>query len=95
MRIPISEILSPDNDHRPVDGKFVGELTALIQSGAPPLPVTVFVDAKGKTFLADGFYRLWAARRAGQDAIEAQLISGTRQDAQNFRDAALRAQGRR
>jgi hypothetical protein len=95
MRIPIEKILSPDTDHRPVDGKFVGELAALIQSGAKTLPVTVFVDTEGRTFLADGFARIWAARRAGQDAIEAQVISGTKKDAAEYRHAALIAQGRR
>jgi hypothetical protein len=95
MRIPIEKILSPDTDHRPVDGKFVGELAALIQSGAKTLPVTVFVDTEGRTFLADGYARTWAARRAGLQEVECTIISGTRQDAQNFRDAALRAQGRR
>ena len=95
MRIPIEKILSPDTDHRPVDGKFVGELAALIQSGAKTLPVTVFVDTEGRTFLADGYARTWAARRAGQDAIEAQVISGSRQNAIDYRHVAMKANGRR
>ena len=95
MRIPIEKILSPDTDHRPVDGKFVGELTERIQAGAKTLPATMFCDAEGKHWLADGFYRLWASRRAGLGTLECNVFPGTKEDAISYRDGALAAQGRR
>jgi len=95
MRIPISEILSADNTDHGVDRKLVADLTPLIERGAKILPVVVFRDGAGNHWLADGYCRLLASRRAELDVIEAQVISGTKEDAVEYRNAALIAQGRR
>jgi len=95
MRIPIEKILSASSGDHGVDKNLVADLTALIEHGATILPVVVFTDPGGRHWLADGYCRLLASRKAGQVEIEAQGISGTKADAVSYRDGALRAQGRR
>lgn len=46
-------------------------------------PIVVFVDGT-RLLLADGFHRVLAATRNGQDRIEAEIHKGTKQDALKY-----------
>jgi hypothetical protein len=61
----------------------IGEYAEAMRSGANFPPVTVFLDAKGHYWLADGFHRIEAARMNGDGlaAVEADVHQGDRRDA--------------
>lgn len=55
-------------------------------------PIDVFADGN-RYILADGFHRFFSAQRAGEKYIEANIHSGTRQDAIKFAVGANRKHG--
>jgi hypothetical protein len=61
----------------------VEEYAAAMADGAVFPPVTVFQNGR-EYWLADGFHRVHAARKAGQAEIAADLRQGTRRDAVLF-----------
>jgi hypothetical protein len=62
------------------DEDVVAEYADLYSEGVDLPPVTVFHD--GSTYwLADGFHRYWASKRAEREAIAADIQHGTRRDA--------------
>ena len=80
--LPIEEItIDAGTQARAViDEAIVDEYADQLTEGATFPPVTVFQDGS-TTYLADGFHRLEAHRRAGRSEIEAEVQSGTREDA--------------
>ena len=89
--LPIEEItIDAGTQARAViDEAIVDEYADQLTEGATFPPVTVFQDGS-TTYLADGFHRLEAHRRAGRAEIEAEVQAGTREDALWF---ALGANG--
>ena len=60
----------------------VGESREVVDpTGTPFPPLVVYLDDEGVTWLADGFHRLEAARRAGIESMQAIVRSGSRRDA--------------
>ena len=94
--LPIEEItIDAGTQARAViDEAIVDEYADQLTEGATFPPVTVFQDGS-TTYLADGFHRLEAHRRAGRREIEAEVQSGTREDALWFALGANRAHGQR
>ncbi len=63
-----------------IDEDVVAEYADLYNEGVDLPPVTVFHD--GSTYwLADGFHRYWASKRAEREAIAVDVQQGTRRDA--------------
>ena len=63
-----------------IDEDVVAEYADLYTEGVDLPPVTVFHD--GSTYwLADGFHRYWASKRAERESIAVEVIQGTRRDA--------------
>jgi hypothetical protein len=63
-----------------IDEDVVAEYADLYVDGVDLPPVTVFHD--GSTYwLADGFHRYWARKRAKRESIAVEVIQGTRRDA--------------
>jgi hypothetical protein len=58
----------------------VARYAEAMKAGASFPPVVVFFDGKDR-WLADGFHRVHAARKAGRAEIEAEQRTGTRRDA--------------
>lgn len=58
----------------------VAEYAEAIQAGASLPPVVVFFDGSAH-WLADGFHRFHAHRKAASEAIEADVRAGTKRDA--------------
>ncbi|MFB3893290.1 MAG: ParB N-terminal domain-containing protein [Phycisphaerae bacterium] len=63
-----------------ITAHVVWEYAELMKEGVKFPPVAVYFDGKDY-WLADGFHRCQAARSAGIDQIEADVIQGTRRDA--------------
>ena len=66
-----------------LDEATVEEYAALWQDGAAFPPVTIFHDGT-VNWLGDGFHRVESAKRAGAQAIPADVQQGTRRDAVLF-----------
>ena len=63
-----------------IDEDVVAEYADLYVDGVDLPPVTVFHD--GSTYwLADGFHRYWASKRAERETIAVEIQQGTRRDA--------------
>ena len=77
-----------------IDEAIVEEYAEHLAAGGTLPPVTAFRDG-GRTYLADGFHRLRAHERAGRTEIEAQVQTGTREDALWCALGANRAHGHR
>lgn len=58
----------------------VADYAEAIQAGASFPPVTVFHDG-ADYWLADGFHRYFAAKKAGLAEIDAELVKGSKRDA--------------
>jgi len=58
----------------------ITEYAAAIEDGATLPPVTVYYDGAAH-WLADGFHRFHATKKAGRDCIPADVRQGTRRDA--------------
>lgn len=63
-----------------IDESVVSEYAEAMQGGAQFPPVVVFFDGAAH-WLADGFHRTHAARRAKMDEISAEIHDGTKRDA--------------
>lgn len=63
-----------------MNNDVIAEYAAAIQDGAEFPPITVFFDGSSY-WLADGFHRLWAHKRAEKNLIKAEVIRGTQRDA--------------
>jgi hypothetical protein len=77
-----------------IDEELVVEYTDILKSGTIFDPVTLFYDGT-QYFLADGFHRYFANRRAGSPNINAEVIEGTLRDAILFSFSANSKHGRR
>ncbi|PYS47407.1 MAG: hypothetical protein DMF68_16065 [Acidobacteria bacterium] len=58
----------------------IDEYAEAMQEGAKFPPVTLFYDGS-EYWLADGFHRVAAARKAGRETIDCEVTQGTRRDA--------------
>lgn len=65
-----------------------------MEAGATFPPVVVFYDGTDY-WLADGFHRVFAAKKIGQEAIDADVRQGTLEDAQWFSYSVNQAHGLR
>lgn len=63
-----------------LNGAVVEEYADIIREGGKLPPVLVFYDGE-KYWLADGFHRVEAHKRAGKDMVRADIRQGTREDA--------------
>jgi hypothetical protein len=63
--------------------------------GKPWEAITVYQDGEGECWLADGFHRAEAARRAGHERIQADVRAGRLEDAFVFSLGANQAHGKR
>lgn len=77
-----------------IDQELVAEYTDLLKNGTVFDPVTLFYDG-AQYFLADGFHRYFANRKAGSPNINAKVIEGTLRDAILFSFSANSKHGRR
>jgi hypothetical protein len=77
-----------------IDQELVAEYTDLLKQGTVFDPVTLFYDG-AEYFLADGFHRYFANRKAGSPNINAKVVEGTLRDAILFSFSANSKHGRR
>jgi len=63
-----------------INQETVGEYAEQIAAGAEFPPVTAFFDGVDY-YLADGFHRYFATKKAGKASIHAQVVNGTLRDA--------------
>jgi len=63
-----------------IDEQVVAEYADLYHQGIQLPPVTVFYDGTDY-WLADGFHRYWAQKKAGCDVVMADIYQGTQRDA--------------
>ena len=63
-----------------LDEMTVAEYTELIKEGTEFPPISVVSDGN-EYYLADGFHRLMAAKKAGKASINCDVITGTLRDA--------------
>lgn len=76
------------------DWNHVAELTADLESGATLPPITVFFDGENH-WLADGYHRYYAHKRAGINFIAADIRQGTQREAILFSVGANANHGKR
>lgn len=74
---------------------LIEEYASNITNWIDEAPIEVFADADQVRWVADGFHRVEAARRAGLDAISARQRPGTRRDALLFAVSANQRHGLR
>ena len=74
--------------------ELITEYTEAMREGAKFPPVTVFFDG-ADNWLSDGFHRLYAARNAEFDEIDADVKQGTLRDAKLFSMSANAVHGLR
>ena len=77
-----------------INDALVSEYAEAMQAGEQFPPVVVFEDGVG-FWLADGFHRTHAARRAGVESIAAEVHQGTKRDAILYSVGANAAHGQR
>lgn len=77
-----------------LDGDTIRDYAEAMLAGTEFPPVTLYYDGKDY-WLADGFHRLDAARRAGVDSLGADVRQGTRRDAVLFSVGANSGHGLR
>lgn len=63
-----------------INEQVVGEYAEIIKAGGKLPPAVVFHDG-AEHWLADGFHRYHAHRKAGQESIAVEIHEGTRRDA--------------
>ena len=73
----------------------ISEYVVALGEGAIFPPVTVFRDASGGHWLADGFHRLAAHKLAGRETILAEVREGDRREAMLFAAGANASHGLR
>jgi len=67
-----------------VDDAALADYADAMRDGARFPPVTVYEDADGTLYLADGYHRVGAAKIAGKSLILAEVTRGTFADALKF-----------
>lgn len=75
-----------------VDHDVIDTYAEAYRSGAKFPPAVVFFDGK-EYWLADGFHRWWASRKADRKAMLCDIHNGTQQDAQWYSYSANRTHG--
>lgn len=86
-----------DGDTQPrtdIDHNLVDEYASAYLSGVELPPVVVFFDG-ANYWLADGFHRWWASRKAERKTIACEIRHGMQADAQWFSYAANQTHGLR
>lgn len=94
--LPIGEIVTDAGTQvrAQIDEAIVAEYAEHLATGGTLPPVAAFREG-GSTYLADGFHRLRAHERVRRTDIEAQVQTGTREDALWCALGANRAHGHR
>lgn len=85
IKIALTEV-SIDSDLQPramITESIVEEYAEAMSNGSSFPPITVFSDGE-KNWLADGYHRFHAARKAGLDKISAEFRTGTKLDALKY-----------
>ena len=77
-----------------INDDVVADYAERLAEGVTFPPVVVFHDGS-QSYLADGFHRMLASRRAGREVIEAEVRPGTKTDALWYALGANRANGLR
>ena len=83
--IKLSDVAT-DDDLQPrvkINDDVVDEYASSMQHGEIFPPIIVFSDGQ-KNWLADGYHRYYAAKKAGLDSLGAEFRTGTRTDALRF-----------
>ena len=78
-----------------IDDAIVEDYAEHLRSGGTLPAMTAFRDQDGRTYLADGFHRLRAYQSVGRTEIDAEIHSGTREDALWCALGANRSHGQR
>jgi hypothetical protein len=81
--IPIEEITLDDRTQQragELDENIIDEYADELENGKEFTPIVVYCDDE-KTWLADGHYRYFAAKKAEKSVIDAEIRSGTLDDA--------------
>ena len=94
--IPIDSLICDAGTHvrAATDDDVIEDYAERLAEGVEFPPVVVFRHGSDD-YLADGFHRVSASRRAGRTEIEAEVHDGTREDALWFALGANRAHGQR
>ena len=94
--IPIDSLIYDAGTHvrAATDDDVIEDYAERLGEGVEFPPVVVFRHGSDH-YLADGFHRVSASRRAGRTEIEAEVHDGTREDALWFALGANRAHGQR
>lgn len=85
QKVSISKIRI-DGDTQPresIDVNVVDDYAEAMRDGASFPPVTLFFDGVDH-WLADGFHRTHGARKAGLEEVDAEVINGTKREAQLY-----------
>ena len=96
-KLPLTQILCDDDDLQPrceTDWGTVRDYAEAMREGAKFPPVIVISDGT-RYWLADGFHRVHATRKAGLSEIEADVREGDRRDAVLFAMGANASHGKR
>lgn len=83
--IKLTDIVT-DGDLQPrvkIEDDVIDEYSSAMQRGESFPPITVFSDGE-KNWLADGYHRYFAAKKAGLDCLGADFRAGTKTDALKF-----------
>ncbi|MBK1655363.1 ParB N-terminal domain-containing protein [Allochromatium vinosum] len=96
IKLPISALtIEPEIQQRArIDEALIAEYAESIKEWIDSAPIIVYSDGQTR-WIADGFQRTEAARRAGLYAVPAIRIDGTRQDALRYALGANATHGRR
>jgi hypothetical protein len=89
--------ISTDEELQPrarINQAIVEEYAEAMSQGETFLPVIIFNDGENK-WLADGYHRYYAGKRAGLSSIGAEFRTGTKSDALKFSLSANAAHGLR
>lgn len=78
-----------------INEDVVSDYSDKIKRGAKFPPISVFVDKKGKLWLADGWHRIKATRQAKKNEIVVQFYQGEKSDAVLFACGANQEHGLR
>lgn len=94
MQIELSKVRSDGDTQSRVElsQETVAKYAEAMQSGASFPAIVVFHDGSDH-WLADGFHRLFAARKAGLVAVDADVRTGTKEDALWFALGANESHG--
>lgn len=82
MKIDINKIYADEGTFPKVDANLLDELAEAIKTAGIIDPIKVTVDEKGEYVLVAGLRRLEAAKRAGVEEVEIEVV-----DLENLREA--------